>query len=470
MVNPIPYEGTDQGEIIDANDPLGALVYGYGGNDTIYTGSADDEIYGGPGDDIISTGQGTNTAHGDDGDDEVRGAAGRDILYGDAGDDLIYGGQGGGDDDIYGGDGKDELHGTEGDDKIWGGEGDDYLLGGTQGDDMIWGGAGKDWIYGGGKQLPSYQIIYGGDGDDRIAGDDGDDLIYGDAGNDLLYGSHDLDEVYGGAGRDSVHGNYGDDVLYGGKGKDEVIGAQADDIVYGDGGGDDISGNSGTDKLFGGSGNDVLSGGAGNDILDGGSGRDEINGNGGIDTLSYEEVGGKGVRIDVTKKKYGGEARSDDIRNVDNVIGSQSKDVLTPAKGGYAYGAGGSDVIKSAGAAVMRGDEGGDKLIGGKKKDVFWLQPAEYGADDILNFKSGQDKLRIKGSDFGVGDGLSSGELVNRSSGHDAEGSGAQLIYDQSTKTLWFDADGTGAAAAEKIAGFGKGAPGSLSTNDFDVI
>ena len=118
----------------------------------------------------------------------------------------------------------------------------------------------------------------------------------------------------------------------------------------------------------------------------------------------------------------------------------------------------------------MRGDEGSDKLVGGKKSDVFWLQPSKFGADDILKFKEGQDTLRVKGSDFGLGNSLGGDELVNRSNGHEASGTGPQLIYDQSTKTLWFDADGTGGGAAGKIAGFSKGTPGSLSTSDFDVV
>ena len=311
--------------------------------------------------------------------------------------------------------------------------------------------------------------MYGGNGNDHVGGDWGTDYIYGEAGKDTVWGGRGDDFCWGGAGNDKVSGNIGNDVLWGGSGKDVIVGGTGKDAVYGGSGNDKVSGNKGNDIVYGGSGNDKITGGPGNDILAPGKGRDYVNGNGGKNTLSYADVSGKGVKADIGKKKFGGEAKNDEIKHVDNLIGSQTRDKLTPSKGGYAYGEGGNDVIKSAGSAVMRGDAGNDKLVGGSKKDVFWLQRAEYGADDVLKFKSGQDKIRLTGKDFDLGSSLSSGELVNRSSGHEASGGGAQLIYDQSSKTLWYDADGTGAGSAEKIANFSKGAPGSLKVGDFDI-
>ena len=149
---------------------------------------------------------------------------------------------------------------------------------------------------------------------------------------------------------------------------------------------------------------------------------------------------------------------------------TRDKDKLTPDNNGSAFGEGGNDVLRSASGAVLRGDEGADKLHGdkhGKHKDVFWLQALDATGDTIFKF-AGNDRLKINGGDFGVGSGLDGSELVNRSSGHDATEAKSQLIYDQSSKTLWLDKDGTGGGAAIKIATF-KSGPGALSTGDFDI-
>jgi Ca2+-binding RTX toxin-like protein len=283
----------------------------------------------------------------------------------------------------------------------------------------------------------------------------------------IIVGSNGNETLDGGAGDDTILGQGGGDLIIGGR--DSLASRDINNTIDVADLEDKTESDDGNDTLYGGGGNDDVSGGKGNDLLAPGRGRDTVNGNNGNDTLSYEDVSSS-VRINISQKKYGGAAANDTIKNVDNIIGSQDGDQLTPAKGGYAYGKGGSDVIKSAGGAVMRGDEGSDKLVGSNKgKDVFWLQPAEYGADKVFNFK-GSDQIRLKGSDFDIGGSLAGSELVNRSSGHDASGGDAQLIYDQASNTLWFDPDGTGGAGAEKIATFKKGAPGSLSTGDFDIV
>ena len=261
-------------------------------------------------------------------------------------------------------------------------------------------------------------------------------------------------------------------MLWGGSGKDVLVGAEGTDIAYGGAGRDKVNGNDGNDTLYGGNGNDVLKGGPKNDLLVPGKGRDKVFGNSGDDTVSYAGSS-KGVLVDLDKNKLKKGAKGDDIRQVENVIGSEGKDTLTPDKGGKAFGGAGNDVIKSAQGAVMRGDAGKDKLKGdGKEKyaDTFWLQkPGDGSHDVIFKFDRGQDKLRIDGSDFGLGKSLSGDELVNRPSGHAGSGDGPQLIYDKSNKTLWYDADGGGAGGAVQIAKF-KGGPGSLGSGDFDLV
>jgi len=438
-----------------------ASIEGTQGPDTLFGTSGNDDINPHAGDDIVYAGGGNDEVHGITGDDRIYGEAGNDLLYGSDGDDWLYGGSG-----------KDKIHGTHGTDHIWGGTGDDLLFGGKDGNDVIYGEAGNDRIWGGGlKNHPSeVQYQYGGTGNDHVGGDRGTDYGYGESGNDIVWGGRDNDFSYGGAGKDSVHGNIGNDHIYGGKGKDNMLGGKGDDYVYAEGGKDYASGNNGDDVVYGGGGNDTLRGGGGNDILLPGGGRNDMQGGGGKDTLSYADTD-KGVIVDLGAKVFKKAAKGDSARKVENLVGSQSKDKLTPENKGSAFGEGGNDVLRSSKGAVLRGDEGMDKLHGdknGKHKDVFWLQALDAEGDKIFKFK-GKDKLKIDGSDFGLGGSLDGSELVNRSSGHAATAAKDQLIYDQSTKTLWLDHDGTGPGGAIKIATF-KGGPGSLSTGDFDVV
>ena len=49
-----------------ATNIANALVFGFSGNDTIYTGTGNDYLYGGPGDDTLSGGSGNNLIDGGD--------------------------------------------------------------------------------------------------------------------------------------------------------------------------------------------------------------------------------------------------------------------------------------------------------------------------------------------------------------------------------------------------------------------
>ncbi|SDW12769.1 Hemolysin-type calcium-binding repeat-containing protein [Albimonas donghaensis] len=98
------------------------------------------------------------------------------------------------------------------------------------------------------------------------------------------------DVLYGGNGSQRIKGGIGDDAIFGGNGEDRLLGARGDDVLGGDNGKDVLRGNAGDDWLAGGNGKDKLAGGGGFDILDGGRGKDRIDGGWGDDLLS----GGKG--------------------------------------------------------------------------------------------------------------------------------------------------------------------------------
>jgi Ca2+-binding RTX toxin-like protein len=99
---------------------ISATVHGGDGNDTINTGSRNDDADGGAGNDTINTGGGNDMARGGTGDDR-----------------------------ISGGDGTDRLNGNFGRDTLFGNAGDDYLCGNVPGfadfvPDHLDGGLGRD--------------------------------------------------------------------------------------------------------------------------------------------------------------------------------------------------------------------------------------------------------------------------------------------------------------------------------------
>jgi Ca2+-binding RTX toxin-like protein len=167
-----------------------SIVNGGDGNDSIFTGDADDE------------------ARGDNGNDSIDGGAGRDYLLGGSDDDRIVGGAG--NDSLSSGGGRNTLWGGEGDDRITGSGGRETMFG-DAGNDRLMGQGGNDLLDGGGNG----DRIYGGDGDDVLLGGGGSvqDFLYGEAGNDTLDGGRGNDYLDGGANTDRVNAKEPGDVL-----------------------------------------------------------------------------------------------------------------------------------------------------------------------------------------------------------------------------------------------------------------
>ncbi len=216
--------------------------------------------------------------------------------------------------------------GTDGGQNIIGTPGNDRLTGGTQGD-TIDGGAGDDTIAGGGG--PDWLI--GGDGSDWLFGDSGTDLIFGLGGNDLLFG---------GTGDDVLFGGAGDDVLFGGAGNDQV---------------------------FGGSGGDFFVGGTGlgDDLYDGG---------GGIDVISFQSAQSD-VFVDLQAgvATGGADIGSDQLVDIENVIGGGGSDSILGDNGvNFLQGGGGDDVLVGRGGNDdLRGETGNDRISGGEGDDFI---------------------------------------------------------------------------------------------------
>lgn len=304
--------------------------------------------------------------------DFARGGAGDDLMAGAEGNDTLYGARG--DDLLLGGIGNDSLRGDSGKDQLNGGDGDDVLLGGS-GNDVIYGGTGNDTALG----EPGEDMLLGEGGNDSLQGGDWNDALFGGSGNDTLNGGEDMDALNGDEGDDRLLGDAANDIIYGGIGNDTAFGGSGNDNVEGGDGNDNLSGGSGSDALYGGRNNDKLSGDAAADILNGGDGNDALFGGEGNDTLV-------GARDNDRLLGEGGN---------DSMLGGLGDDTLT--------GGGGAD--------YLAGGSGNDVLNGGSGNDVFvfnrfWMEDDSNGADIVVGFTVGVDRLDFTGWNHILGDSL----------------------------------------------------------------
>lgn len=277
----------------------------------------------------------------------------------------------------------------------------------------------------------------------------------GDNGGDLLNGTADKDSLFGNGGADLLFGRAGIDLLFGGDGKDiasyydaadgvsislkfglgiageadgdilvgiEVLSGSAfNDSLEGDGQANSLYGNNGDDFVYGGAGPDALFGGAGRDIMLGGQGADSFFGGVGEDHIGFAYASG-GITVNLaTGIGSGGDAAGDTYSSIENVGGTDAKDVLTGSVAANTlsgengndtiYGGGGNDRIYGdigndrlfggAGEDRIRGSDGKDVMTGGGNHDYFTFGDSAHsgvGADKrnrITDFQPDLDKLDL---------------------------------------------------------------------------
>ena len=412
------YAGDPDGDLIDANDALGAggttgdgdYILAGGGADQITSGAGADMIYAGADNDTVDGGIGNDTAWLGSGDDVFTAGAGADSVFGDQGDDAIATGA---DADIaYGGTGNDTLTGDAGADTLYGGGGADLLAGGTEADlmsggddaDTFHGGAG-DVVDGGEGGTDSdtlvatgvYSVAFdptnsengtitfvdnstltftnienlvlnGGNPDGTVWGENTGEVMdvgYVDNDGDIIDGE---DAIFPGAAPndDDIFGNGGADTITSGLGRDNVYGGDDADSITTGAGNDYAQGDAGNDTLYGGDDDDFLRGDAGNDSVFGGAGNDTVYG--GLD----EDIVDAGVGNDSAFGGFGN----------DFVYGGDGSDTITGS-------AGNDQVFGGIGDDTVEGAEGDDTLDGGAGQDVLnGLQDADViygGAGDFVD-------------------------------------------------------------------------------------
>lgn len=406
-------------------------------------------------DDIIGT-EGPDSLTGEDGRNRIDGLGGNDSLDGRGGDDAIHGGAG--NDTISGGAGADTLYGDAGEDVLW-----YYVSGAGVAIDLAAGTASGGEAEG--DVFHDFEHVYGSNFADAIFGDAQDNTLFGYAGDDVIEGRGGDDVIRGGAGADTLDGGEGSDWLrYLGSESGVTISLMAG--VIGSGGdaegdvvsnfeniqgsdhGDHLTGDDAANSLFGYAGDDTILAGGGNDTLRGGAGADHMDGGAGVDTLHYAGSAA-GVSVNLrTGSGSGGDAEGDVVSNVENLYGSDHGDLLIGAEGrNYLYGYDGDDTLAGGeGKDVLRGMAGADCF-------VFDTAPAAANTDRILDFAPGEDRIVFDNTVYTaleIGNLLESQFLV--AAGGVAQTAEQRLIYDDGDGMLYYDADGSGAAAALTVA------------------
>jgi Ca2+-binding RTX toxin-like protein len=258
----------------------------------------------------------------------------------------------------------------------------------------------------------------------------------------------------------------------GGNADDRITGNPVANTLEGGDGNDELDGREGNDALYGGPGNDRLNGGAGNDLMAGGLGNDIYVVDSATDRVF--EAPDEGADTIATARGSLSLAATHPLNTllplypqVDNVtyIGSGNFVALGNALGNVLTGGAGNDTLNGmAGSDTLIGGDGNDVLAGGLGDDVlqggagndaFLFHTAlAANIDTIDDFVSGADKLRFDNAVFtaiGTNGALAASAFAagNFSSGQDPSD---RLIYDTSSGTLYYDRDGSGAAAAVHIA------------------
>jgi Ca2+-binding RTX toxin-like protein len=496
---------------------------GEGGDDTIYGGPGNDLMFGGTGRDTVNyadaksgftlnlaTGLVTSATEGNDlafGFENVVGSAFNDVLIGDRTDNLLMGGNGR--DSILGAEGDDVLVGGDGDpNELYGGPGNDRYLVSTF--DLVFelNGEGVDSVF---ASLPSYQLPafveilkFLGNSSNQGTGNDLDNILIGGSGDDILHGLSGQDYLIGGAGNDTLdggsvdsenlgntlQGGLGDDIYlviarqdstleFAGEGIDEVrtdfstynlqvnienltatgngahaamVGNELDNAIRGGGGQDDLFGRDGNDSLYGGSGAaNTLLGQLGDDQYFIETAGDSIieRPNEGTDTV-FTALGSFVLRDNVENLTYTGVSRFVGI-------GSSDSNMITG-------GALADDLSGLSGNDILIGGSGADILQGGTGSDQFRYIGGETGLDRILDFQPDTDKIALMGTAF-----IHTARVDFISNAAPAPTTtNSTFLYNVNNGIIFFDADGTGAAAAVQLAQLNVGQV--LSAGDFIFV
>ena len=303
---------------------------------------------------------------------------------------------------------------------------------------------GSGAISGTGNELQNE--IRGNGAGNTLDGGGGSDTLIGGAGNDLYItdGGETITEVSG-EGTDTIRSSV-----------TLTLGANLENLELTGSSAINASGNSGTNTLIGNAAGNSLDGGGGSDTLIGGAGND-VYITDGADAIT--EAAGQGtdtVRSSVTLTLGA---------NVENLVLTGSSAI---------NGTGNSlanALTGNSGANRLDGGGANDTLAGGTGADSFVFSSAAgaTNVDTITDFSAIDDTILLDDAVFaslatGV---LSVDAFIATTTGNAADASD-RIIYESHTGRLFFDRDGTGAAAKVQFATIGANL--SLTNADFLVF
>ena len=503
-----------------AGTPEADWISGRQGNDTIVAGS---------GNDTINMSTAGTASHGND---SIDGGAGVDTLdYGSAARSAISVDLAAGTASSSAGtatlSGIENVNGSAFGDRITGNDAANYFFA-WDGDDTLDGGGGVDRLDGGAGN-DTYVVTPGdtivdssgidhvmsrtswtlGDGLENLTIDASGPFVEGEANelNNIIRGSGDDVRLYGRAGDDGLQVDSRFSILEGGEGNDTLLGGQGFDNLFGEAGDDVLDDRANTlpgafsvrgANMTGGEGNDTIFGGAADDLVQfsGVYGNDTVSGGGGRDSITFEQAFSS-VFVDLSQGfATGGGTGSASVSSIENVYGGALDDVLIgnsganlisgasffhhePSQGrdgnDTLFGLTGHDtLLGGSGNDWLQGDGWSDTLSGGSGSDSFvWAEAGTSQVDRVLDFEHGTDELVFDESYFRAlgapgpwleGDGRFFAS-AGPTSGHDSDD---RLVYNTSTGSLYYDADGSGSGASLIVATF-QGIP-TITASDITVI
>ncbi|MCF1709395.1 hypothetical protein L0V05_11250 [Tabrizicola sp. J26] len=381
-------------------------------------------------------------------------------------------------------------------------------------------GAGDNVINGGnGVDTVSYSTASGGVAINlalttaQATGNSGLDRVInienavGSGHNDALTGSGAANRLTGGAGDDTLNGAAGIDTMVGGDGSDLYFVDNVSDVVVESSA---IAAVGGTDRVnsflaaytlganveegriaLGGAAN--LTGNGLNNLLIAGAGNNILNGAAGSDTVSYTTASSAvKVNLAIAAAQATGGSGTDTLISIEHLTGSSFNDSLTGNAGANQLtgdagndtldGGIGNDLLKGgSGLDLLKGGIGNDTLAGGDGNDVLFGSDGDdtfvfntalgpTNVDTVQSFDPGHDHFQLTRD--GVFAGLAStGPLDDAAFALGAAATTAdhRILYDATTGSLLYDADGVGGVDAIKFANL-TSPLGSPTADNFDII
>lgn len=220
--------------------------------------------------------------------------------------------------------------------------------------------------------------------------------------------------------------------------------------------------------LIGSSGWDLMLGFGGNDIFVPGGGSDDIRGGAGRDSIEIKATATSALIVNFGLSGVGsiiGGGSVVEFREIERVVAGNFNDQM--------YGDGASqNLAGQAGNDTIRGAGGTDTLWGGAGNDAFLFKETGAANADLLpDFASGADKLLLDGSvmnALGAAGNMAAGDArfwaSSTGAAHDADD---RVLYNTTTRQVFYDPDGNGAAPAQLIATLQSGA--TLAATDIAV-